>query len=248
MSSETEEIMEKQETAPRAPKKDSGAKKSIVIGVVVLILILAGLYAHQAGYLSGKKDEALKDDASVSAEDVVATVNGQQIPKAVLDARFTVARQTDTTTDETTLKQQVLAGIIDEIIVLQSAEQAGIAPTSEQVQEQFDIIKARFESEEAFNQELTNQNVTIQDVYADIQRQLTIQSFLVSRIDEAILAPTEQEIQTFYDQSVAGQEDAPAFEEVQEQIKTQIQTQKSQQAVQQLLAQLRSQSSIQTTL
>ncbi len=202
-------------------KKKKTSAKPIFIGlIIILIIIIIGIVLI-AGNMFGVKEVS------------VASVNNESISQTALDNFYTQqeasyqAQGLDVTDPEQmkAAKQQALDNLVNQTLLLQAAADDGIAITDEEVQGEYDRTVSQFESDEALQAALIENNLTIELLKTNILTQLTIQGYLASRIDENVTV-TDEEIQTLYDQYVANGSNIPALEEVSTQLGDQVKQQK----------------------
>jgi len=214
-----------------------------IIGIiVVLALILGGVYL-----LVGDNLNLGGSSADTPNENVVATVNGEEITDEEFQAQLAVAMQNfqaqganlDDPNNVALIRKQVLDEMINNKVVLQGLAGANIEVSQEVVDVEFDRVKAQSGSDEAFQTALTQAGLTEAQLKENLRRQLMAQQYLRGNVDVDLVTVTEAEIQTFYDQNVAGQENAPAFADVEAQIRQQITANKQQQLINQFVDGLR---------
>ncbi len=169
-------------------------------------LVLAVLFATAIGAVaSGDSKNAGR---KVHLERVVAVVNDSVILQSELDARLIPLRaEAEQITDLTERKRrlaklasQVLDEMVNEELIVQSAEQAKIEVDSQEVQAALDQIKEENKLDDAgLAQALAAQGYTLQNYKADLRRQL-----LRLRAVNQLVAPkvqvTEEDVKARYDQ------------------------------------------------
>ncbi len=138
---------------------------------------------------------------------VVATVNGKEITRQELDKRLNVAAKQfgmDLNSEANKeMKAQIEQGILDELIVqtliVQEAEKQKLTPSKEEVDKEFNEIKASIVKEEDFKKALEEAKMTEQDVRDNI-----VLKHAYTKLYEKVTAdtkkPTEEEITKFYNE------------------------------------------------
>lgn len=137
------------------------------------------------------------------APDVVATVNGKDIPRADLDRAYQSLRisqgpspQEPSPEQAKLMRLQILRTLIDEEIIQQRAAKLTVAASDEDVNARLTDMKAPLTQEE-FDKQLKTQNETIDDLKKDIRHQLTKQKLLNKEIESKINI-TDAEIGNYY--------------------------------------------------
>jgi len=223
-------------------------KKNIGIILVVVILLVGGYFAFSSGFMGGS------DTETEETSDFVATVNGEGILKADFDTQVANALSSlqsqgaDLTSVEllAQVDEQILNDLINNEVVNQAMAEAGIAPTSEQVEAEITAIRENLGGEEALQAEFVNNGITEEQFRTNIFDQLSLQLFLETGVDSTKITVTEEEILALYDQAVATQEasdgeqpEIPPLEEVRAQVEQQITNDKRQAQANAFVASLR---------
>lgn len=157
--------------------------KSIPLGVVLACAVVAA---------SGCK-KALPND-------VAATVNGRPISYAELDKQYNLqfSGSPDRPADDqmTSHKLEILRSLIDNEIMLQRAEKLGLMAADADVEQKFNELKAPYTQEE-FQRQLDARKMTVQDLKAQIRRDLSVQKLFNREITSRI-SISEKDIAEFY--------------------------------------------------
>jgi peptidyl-prolyl cis-trans isomerase SurA len=134
--------------------------------------------------------------------DVVATVNGKEIMRADLEryyqASLTDNQQNPSPVEANIRRLQILHGMIDDEILQQRAAKLNLAATDEDVNAKLTEVKAPYTQEE-FDNQLKQRNLTIDDFKRDIRRSLTKEKLLNKEIESKINI-TDSQISSFYAQ------------------------------------------------
>lgn len=235
--------MDPQTNAAPEGRKRRGGLTGLLIALVVVLLLAAAAYLFMG---SDRLANRLSDGS------VLASVNGVEITEQHVNDRIAHARTgleaqglnlEDPATHDL-LRSQALEELINETVVLADAEAKGIAATEAEVEEQYSQIRARFETEAAFQEELANNSFTTESLRENIRRELTIQKYVSGIADDAALTVTDEEIEAFYGQLSAQTEGLPPLAELRPEIETQLRNQKLAAAVQQIVEQLKAEADI----
>lgn len=227
--------------------------KNTLIALLILIILGVGgwyLYTNKDTlFPSGDNGEEQKEDG------IVALVNGEEVSQDDFNALQTqVASQQGidvsslTQEEKTNFETQVLNTLISQVLLRQAIGDSQTSVDDSQIDEQVENIKNRFETEAAFNEALSSQGATLGDLREQVRSQLTTQTYLNEQLDFESLSATDAEIQSTYEQAVAGQEDAPALSDVRGQVQQLVLQQKQQQLVNELIEELRADADIEVLL
>jgi peptidyl-prolyl cis-trans isomerase SurA len=133
--------------------------------------------------------------------DVMATVNGREITRAELEKYY---KSTVGETPQEPSKEQadivrlnILRQLIDDEIIQQRAAKLNLAASDEDVNAKLTEAKAPYTQEE-FDKQLKQRNLTVDDLKRDIRRQLTKTKLLNKEIESKINI-TDAEISNYYD-------------------------------------------------
>ena len=135
--------------------------------------------------------------------DVVATVNGKDIPRSDLDRAYQNFRisqgsgpQEPSPEQASIMKLELLRRLIDEEILQQRAAKINVAASDEDVNARITEMKAPFTQEE-FDKQLKDRNETLDDLKKDIRHDLTQRKLLNKEIESKINI-TDSEIGNYY--------------------------------------------------
>lgn len=131
---------------------------------------------------------------------VAAMVNGRAITYAELDKQFQsqFGPPSDQKNDDQTMIQrlEVLRTLIDNEIMLQRAEKAGLMAVDADVDSKFTELKAPYTAEE-FQKQLDARKMSVEDLKAQLRRDLSVQKLFNKEITSKIVI-TDQDIGDFY--------------------------------------------------
>ncbi|MFW6368134.1 MAG: peptidylprolyl isomerase, partial [Spirochaetota bacterium] len=142
-----------------------------------------------------------------SSENVVAVVNGSEISREAFDQQLEAQMQQSQAQgmeiDEdqrSGIEEQLLDQLISRELLLQDGEERGIAPDEDDIEEELEQIRSQFPSEEAFEEALEQQNLTLEEIEGNIAEQMIIEEILESDVltDSDIDDDAAQE---FYDEN-----------------------------------------------
>ena len=143
--------------------------------------------------------------AGGSSTDIAAKVNGVPITSLELNRSFQAHVQVPyaTVQEDPRAKEvlrQILDNLIDRELLLQRAKSLKMVVPVQQVDTQMQELQKRFPSQEAFEQALTTQNLTMDVVKKDVESQLLRQQ-LVQKEILAKVNVSAGDVQTFYDKN-----------------------------------------------
>lgn len=237
------------------------------------MLVLAACGGETAKETNGEetpKEEAATDEESESVEqpempepdlegipDVVAEVNGEEITKEEFETAYTSqfqqmamqAQMTGQEVDQAQLKEQLVESLVSQELLIQETEKREITASEEQVSATIQELAEQngLKSSDEFLAALKEQGITEDEVMKQVQTQVKVDQLIAEETGE--IKPTDEELQTFYDEALsqqaeAGGEELPAFEEVKPQLEEQVRLQKEGEAVKALVAQLREEADV----
>ncbi len=119
-----------------------------------------------------------------------------------------LAQQGDAQELKRQVEQQLLSQEIRRAVLEPKAEELGIEVSEDEIQQRLDEIKADYETPEAFEKELKEQNLTLEQVEQLVADRL-LEEELQAKVTEGA-APSEEEVQAYYDENQARYEEAEA--------------------------------------
>ena len=152
--------------------------------------------------------EEVTEEAEAEADpetfpDIVAIVNGVEIPKTELLERITGAEaQMGRPSDPKTVAfyHEVLDQMVGAQLLYQASRDRDMLARSADVEKQLDILKTRFPQPELFEQSLEAQGLTLDGLRTEMQRNLSIQNLIEKDIVSQV-SVTPEAIRRFYDEN-----------------------------------------------
>jgi peptidyl-prolyl cis-trans isomerase SurA len=142
---------------------------------------------------------------STASEDVVARIDGTDITTAQLEkqfqARITGAEQPPSPEEAQDLKLQLLNQMINDQIFLELAAEQQLTATDAEVDVKFNEFKSQY-TEESFQQQLKQQNMSVDDIKAELRKSITLDKLVNKEITSKITV-SDAEIKDFYDKNKA---------------------------------------------
>jgi peptidyl-prolyl cis-trans isomerase SurA len=136
---------------------------------------------------------------------VAATVNGRSITYAELEKQYQsqFASQGERPSDDqmTIQKLEVLRTLVDNEIMLQRAERMGLMAVDADVEAKFSELKAPYTQEE-FQKQLNARTMTVEDLKAQLRRDLSVQKLFNKEITSRI-SIVDKDITDFYNANKA---------------------------------------------
>jgi peptidyl-prolyl cis-trans isomerase SurA len=136
------------------------------------------------------------------APDVMATVNGKEIMRSDLEKYYKAnlgdSAQKPTPEQADIVRLNILRQMIEDEILWQRAAKLNLAATDEDVNAKLTEMKAPF-TEEEWNNQLKERNITVDDLKRDLRRNLTKTKLLNKEIESKINI-TDAEISNYYTQ------------------------------------------------
>jgi peptidyl-prolyl cis-trans isomerase SurA len=136
---------------------------------------------------------------------VAATVNGRAITFADLDkqyqSQFSSPGERPSDDQVTIQKLEVLRTLVDNEIMLQRAEKMGLMAVDADVEAKFNELKAPYTQEE-FQKQLNARKMTVEDLKAQLRRDLSVQKLFNKEITSQI-SIVDKDIADFYNSNKA---------------------------------------------
>jgi peptidyl-prolyl cis-trans isomerase SurA len=137
--------------------------------------------------------------------DVWALVNGKEIKRADVDkyyrTRVNPEGQEPSQEEALSLKLNVLDELINNEILLERAKKLNLEASDGEVEDKFTELKSPY-TEDEFQRQLKDRNVSVGDLKSDLRRQLSITK-LLNREVVAKISITDQDVTEFYNSNKA---------------------------------------------
>jgi peptidyl-prolyl cis-trans isomerase SurA len=137
---------------------------------------------------------------------VAAVVNGYKITQAELDQYYqsqvehTEAPRSED--EQRMLRLNLLREVIDRQIMLQRAEKLGLMAVDSEVETRLKEYRAPFDGDAAFETNLKNRGMTLEDLKTELRRTLTIEKLFNKEVTSRI-SVTDAELKAFYEENKA---------------------------------------------
>ncbi len=160
-------------------------------------LVFAGVLLSLAAIAGCNRSPAANVAASVNNRPITYT----EIEKAY-QSQFSAG--TDRSSEDQVLiqKLEILRGLIENEIMLQRAEKAGLMAVDADVEAKLTELKSPYTQEE-FNKKLEAQKMTMEDLKAQLRKNLSIEKLLNKEITSHIVI-TDADVTSFYNANKAG--------------------------------------------
>ena len=151
--------------------------------------------------------DAGSDQATLIAPDAkLAKVNDTIITGVDLErhmtplmARFAVTGQPVPSDRLAELREQVLDKLIEQELLYQASDKAGISVDQTTVETEFTTMKSRFPSEAEFTMALKRMELTTRELKDQMQRSMTIKKLLDKKLGASVTV-SQQDLRAYYDQ------------------------------------------------
>jgi parvulin-like peptidyl-prolyl isomerase len=97
------------------------------------------------------------------------------------------------------IKEEVLDQMIDERLLLQKAADEGVKITDAEVDQGIEEIRSRFKSEVEFQNEISRQGLTGEELRKNVKDQLKVIKLINQKVQARITPPTDEEVKKYYD-------------------------------------------------
>jgi foldase protein PrsA len=199
--------------AKPAPKK-SGAGIWVVL-IIVVIALGVGVAYTQGLFTMPTGENGATTGVPQDPGSVVATVNGEAITGAQLQAALTqVANTMGADVNEPEVVLMVLNNLVNIRLLEGEARAKGFTATDADVDAEIAQIVEMVGGEEAFQTELTNVGLTLEALREDRRSDILIRQLIAAETDIDAVAVSEEELQSAYDMMFAGADDSVEYADV----------------------------------
>jgi peptidyl-prolyl cis-trans isomerase SurA len=136
---------------------------------------------------------------------VVATVDGRKIYRSDLDKYYdnqvAGSNQNPTGEQATSLRLNILHGLIDNEILMHRAEKLGLLATDDEVERKLDEIKSPFTNDQ-FLARLAERKLTLDEFKQNLRRSLTVDKVINKEVTSKVNI-TDQDITKYYNENKA---------------------------------------------
>jgi len=153
---------------------------------------------------NGLAEEPAKPDHRPKAPgDPIAKVNGAPITLKMLNEAFeeripVTGHRTLSEKRIVEIQREELNKLITRELVFQEAKKLGLKAGPQEIESEYSKIKARFRTEEQFQENLKKQNLTVSEVREGLERHLLIRKVVAQEVD-AKLVITDEQMKEYYD-------------------------------------------------
>lgn len=99
------------------------------------------------------------------------------------------------------LKKEILQQMIDEKLILKAAKKKSIQIPKVKVDQGVRDIKSRFPSEQAFDEEMKKQKMTLDAFRKKVEEQLMMMQVVDAEVRQKVVAPTDEQAKKYYDEN-----------------------------------------------
>jgi len=140
--------------------------------------------------------------------DVVATVNGQNITKKyvnkILKEDFDKLPENQRTDENVKLLvNKIVNQKIEDILLIDAAKQANVEVTKDAIDTAMNNIKSGFKTEKDFEDDLKNEGLTKKEFEKELKESLMKIKYVSTEINNKAQKPTEEELKTFYNNVIS---------------------------------------------
>lgn len=227
--------------------------KNIIILVFVLLLIGVGIWSFVSREEFDPNEIPNQDNASLSEiGEIVAIVNDEEITRSEfeeLQSQMAAQQGVDVASldvqTQTQIRSQVVDNLISQKLLQQKIEESEISVSEENITAQVDLIKQGFETDEQFQEALSGQGLTEDQLRENVASEIAVQNYLEQELNLSSLTVTEEEVAAAYEEiSQSEQEEIPSLEEVYSQVENMVVQQRQQELINEFIAELRSDAEI----
>lgn len=219
-------------------------KTTLVVIIAVLALGAAALLYVFMSQENGANDLVRSDEA-------VATVNGDTITRADLDAYITQLENSGATVPDPQqeegrreFERSALDQLINDRLLRSMISADGEVVSDADVDAGIDELRSQFASAEAFEQQLDALGITDTVLRQEIRQQISAERYFAALAETNGVAVSDADVEAAYEEVVAVQEDALPFEEVAAQIRNELEQQQLQTLVAAEVERLRAEANV----
>lgn len=238
------------EPTPEAPKK---SLLYIYIGaaVIVLLIIFGVVFQlEKEGRSSTNFFSAIIGDQV--ANEVVATINGEDIFTSDLNTSIEQFKQVatsqgiDTTTADVQaeIQSQALNVLINTTLLKQEAVERGLTVSDEAVAERLEVIQTELGGPEVLAARLVELGIDNQRLAKDVKDEILIQQLLDEVFADRNISASDEELTALYDSAGGEEGGLPPFAEVRDQVELEVIAAKEQEVIDGFLTELKDGSEI----
>jgi peptidyl-prolyl cis-trans isomerase C len=184
-----------------------GKNFSFKDALIVLTAAGALLFSYDGFAENGKgkeKPAAAAAEKGGKIPDMVATVNGVKISGAEFSKslqsykrRFSMMGQQFPEDHAKDINKSIIEDMVSRELLIQNSNKIGIKVSDDELNKEIKAIKSKFPSADQFNQMIKSQNMTMEDVKADIRKAIHINRLVKSEI-EGKISIEEKTINEYY--------------------------------------------------
>ena len=238
---------------------------SLLIGASVLVTAACGNADENTNEEETATEEQAAEENGETAEqpempepdledvpDVVAEVNGEEIGKEEFENAYVgqfqqmamQAQLSGQEVDQAQLKEQIAESLVSQKLLVQETENREIEASEEEVNETLTVLAEQngMATSEELLAALEEQGLSEEEVRDQVASQVKVDKLIAEATGDAEVS--EEELQEFYDQVKAqqeemGGEELPPLEDIKSELEAQLLQQKENEAVQALVTELR---------
>ncbi|WP_052131644.1 SurA N-terminal domain-containing protein [Planococcus sp. CAU13] len=242
---------------------------SLLIGASVLFTAACGNADDNANEETATQEQPAENNGETAGHaempepdlegvpDLVAEVNGEEIKKEEFESAYVAqfqqmamqAQMTGQEVDQEQLKNQIAESLVGQRLLLQETDNRSIEATEEETEATLTALAEQngLASSDEFVAALEEQGLAEEEVMDQVASQVKVDKLIAEEAGD--VQASEEEVQNFYDDLKAQQEEAgggelPPLEDVKSELEAQIVQQKENKAVQELVAELREEADV----
>lgn len=191
------------------------------------------------------EDITIDENEKVSNDEVVVNINDVDVTGAVynmiyVQTKMEMQRYEQDINDLEAIKEFTLDALINQEILRQDAEKAGIEVSEDEVNAEYEDIKVK--NKEQFETFLEKYHLT-EDLFKNqLLFAILHDKYVASEI--SVDKVTTEEVEDIYEELKANNPDVPKFEDVEDQLKQELRAQKEQESLRERLEKLKEKSTI----
>lgn len=182
---------------PEPVETGSGLKKSLT--VIFVLVVAIGLFTAVYLYSNSTQGTSTGPVARVNDAEISRTDYNNSV-RVLAQSAAAQGFDVNDSTIQTQIQTQALTSLINTELLLQAARDDGVTVSDADVQTEYETVAQSLGGEGALQTQLANNNITEEELRADITNQLAIRAYISAQLSSASVDATGEEVTEVYNQ------------------------------------------------